>query len=253
MNGVSYDVPWMRKDRWLVEATPGPCFPCQSLTLTPPRLMYIRLSVTFVTPVSHCSVCDVDEAFSGSGSYTIFEVDGRFDGNLESRIRLVGVKPVFMKYAVDKKHERRQVFLEFETLLDHLFRHMNTPAHVAKRGLLLLSLQTLQLPTFNLWWMPPKVEYDGKTYYGSLNDLGAMASLLHPEAKSSDVNAKYSGTLREPVVKVIHLVSSVEYRDAHDEPIVFGQLLNVFGQFTFLAPSVFNFYVSKVELLGVRG
>ena len=50
--------------------------------------------------------------FSDGGSYTIFEVVGRFDGNLESRVKLVGVKPFFMKYAVDKMHERRQVFLE---------------------------------------------------------------------------------------------------------------------------------------------
>ena len=63
----------------------------------------------------------------------------------------------------------------------------------------------------------------------------------------------YSGTLREPMVKVIHLVRAMECRDAHDEPIVFRQLQNVFGQFPFLAPSVFNFYVSKFELLGVRG
>ena len=58
-----------------------------------------------------------------------------------------------------------------------------------------------------------------------------MASPLHPEAKSSDVDANYSGTLREPLVKVIHSVSAVEYRDAHDEPIVFRQFPNVFGQF----------------------
>ena len=76
---------------------------------------------------------------------------------------------------------------------------------------------------------------------------------LHPEARSSDVNAKYSGTLHEPMVKVIHLVRAMEYRDAHDEPIVFRQSQNVFGQFPFLAPSVFNVYVSKFELLGVRG
>ena len=92
-----------------------------------------------------------------------------------------------------------------------------------------------------------------KTYSGSYGDLGATAILLHPEARSSDENAKYSGTLRASMVKVIHSVSAVEYRDAHDEPIVFSQLQNVFGQFTSFAPSVFNFYVSEFELLGVRG
>ena len=53
-----------------------------------------------------------------------------FHGNLESRVKLVGVKPVLMKYAVDGTYERKQVFLEVEELLDQLFRH-NTPLHVA--------------------------------------------------------------------------------------------------------------------------
>ena len=66
--------------------------------------------------------CSVD------GSYTIFEVGCRFD-----RVKLVGVKPVFMKYAVDATHERRQVFLEVDALLDHLFHQINTPAHMDKR------------------------------------------------------------------------------------------------------------------------
>ena len=49
--------------------------------------------------------------------------------------------------------------------------------------------------------MPSKVEYDGKTYSGSCGDLGAMAIPLHPKARSSDVDAKYSCTLRESMVK----------------------------------------------------
>ena len=101
--------------------------------------------------------------------------------------------------------------------------------------------------------MPSGVEYDGKTYSGSYGDFGAMASPLHPEGRSSDVDAKYSCTHRELMVKVIHSVSTVEYRDAYDEPIVFRQFQNVFGQFPFLAPSVLHFDVSKFELLGVRG
>ena len=107
----------------------APVFDAQSTSSD----VHNRLSITFVAPASHCSVCDVDEAFSDGGSYTIFGVEGRSDGNLDSRVKLVGVKPVFMKYAVDRMHERRQVFLEVEALLDHLFRHINTPAHVAKR------------------------------------------------------------------------------------------------------------------------
>ena len=39
-----------------------------------------------------------------------------------------------------------------------------------------------------------------------------------------------------------------ELLNAQDEPIVFRQLQDVISQFPFLAPSVFNFYVSESEL-----
>ena len=134
INGVSCDVPWgaerpLARGRDTRSVPPAPVFDAQSTS----SYVHNRLSITFVTPVSHCSVCDVDEAFSDGGSFTIFEVEGRLNGDLESRVKLVGVKLVFMKYAVDIMHERRQVLLEVEALLDHLFRHIKTPAHVAKR------------------------------------------------------------------------------------------------------------------------
>ena len=244
MNGVSYDVPWgaegpLARGRYTMSVHSAPVFDVQPTSSD----VHNRLSITSVAPVSHCSVGDVDEAFSDGESYTVFEVDGCFDRK-QSQAKLAGVKPVFMKYAVDKTHDRRQVLLEVEALLDHLFRHKNTPVHVAKRRFLVF-----RPPTSNLWWMSSEVERT--TAKLILADHGATAILLHPEARSSDVNAKYSGKLREPIIKVIHLVRAMEYRDAHDEPIVFRQLQNVFGQFPFLAPSVFNFYVSKFELLGV--
>ena len=134
MNGVSYDVPWsaerpLARGSYTRSVPSTPVFDAQSTSSD----VHNRLSITFVTPISPCSVCDVNEAFSDGGNHKIFEVEGRFDGNLESRVRLVGVKPVFMKYAVDRMYERRQVFLKVEALLDHLFRHINTPAHVAKK------------------------------------------------------------------------------------------------------------------------
>ena len=48
-------------------------------------------------------------------------------------------------------HERRRALLKVETLLVHLFRHYYTLVHVAKReSFLVLSLQTLRLPTSDL-------------------------------------------------------------------------------------------------------
>ena len=127
-NGVSYDVPWgaegpPARGSYTMSVHSAPVFDAQPASSD----VHNRLSITSVALVSHCSVCDVDEAFSDGESNTVFEVDGRFDRNLESRVKLAGVKPVFMKYAVDGTHERRKSFLEVEALLDHLFRHNNTP------------------------------------------------------------------------------------------------------------------------------
>ena len=41
---------------------------------------------------------------------------------------------------------------------------------------------------------------------------------------------------------------AMNYRNAQDEPIVFRQLQDFISQFPFLAPSVFNLYVSKSEI-----
>ena len=166
MNGISYDVPWgaerpLARESYTRSVPSAPVFDAQSTSSD----VNNRLSIPFVTPFSHCSVCDVDEAFPF------------FYGNLESQVKLVSVKPVFMKYAVDRMHERRQVFLEVVALLDHLFCHLNMPAHVAKRVI------------------PPVVTSNpSPSYIRSVanGDLGAMASPLHPEARSSDVDAKYS-------------------------------------------------------------
>ena len=114
-----------------------------------------------------------------------------------------------MKYAVGGAHERRHALFEAEVLLDHLFRRNNTPVHVAKR-LIPRFVTSNPSPSY----IRSVVEAfrsganDGKTHSGSYGDLGATvaAILLHAEARSSGVNAKYSGTLREHMVRVIHLM-----------------------------------------------
>ena len=178
-----------------------------------------------------------------------------FEKNLESRVNLAGVNssfrnpPFFMKYGVDGAYERRQAFLEVEA---YLFRHNNTPVHVAKR-LIPRFVTSNPSPSYirsviDAFRMERTTAIRILTVT-AISGATVAAILLHPEARSFGVNAKYSGTLREPMVKVVHLMRAMEYRDAHDEPIVFRQLQDVIGQFTFLDPSHFTFYVSKSELL----
>ena len=82
MNCVSYDVPWgadgpLARESYTMFVHSAPAFDAQPTSSG----VHNRLSITFVAPVSHCSVCDVDEAISEGNSYTIFEVEGLFDGN----------------------------------------------------------------------------------------------------------------------------------------------------------------------------
>ena len=108
-------------------------------------------------------------------------------------------------------------------------------ASAARVWTLLTSSSSPHLPTSDLSWRPSGVEYDG-TYSGSYGNFGAMASPLHPEAKSSDVDAKYSCTLHEPLSKSFTRWAPWSTWGAHNEPIVFRQFQDVFRQFPFLAP-----------------
>ena len=121
-----------------------------------------------------------------------------------------------MKYAVERIHKQRQVFLEVVALLDHLFRHFDMLGHVAKRVIPLFVTSDPSPSYIRFVVVPSGVEYDGKTYSGSYGDLGAMASPLHPKARSSDVDAKFSCTLREPMVKVIHSLSHMTNLSSSD-------------------------------------
>ena len=169
-----------------MEATPGLCPPRQSLSLCPPRPM-CTISITFVTPVSHCSVCDVDEAFSVGQSYTIFEVEGRFSRKPEKPSQNCGRETCFHEVRRRQSARAETSILEVEALLDLLFCHINMPAHVAHEGIP-PSVTSNPSPSYiRSVAMPSGVEYDGKTYSDSYGDLGAMANPLHPEARSSDV------------------------------------------------------------------
>ena len=189
-NGICSDVAWS------VEGQPA-SGSCTVRVRTPPAFdalplssdVHDRLKVAAVPPFSDCAVCDgAVKTFSEDGGNTVFEVDGRFYRNLESRVMLAGVNNsfrnplVFMKHAVDGAHERRQAFLEVDALLDH-FGHNNTPVHVAKR--LIPRFATSNPSPAHIRAVGDAFRsgtYDGKTYSGSYGDLGAKvaAILLHP-------------------------------------------------------------------------
>merc|ERR1719428_2375251 len=80
-------------------------------------------------------------------------------------------------------------------------------------------------------------------FSGRYGDLGAAvaAILLHSEARGSQ-NVETQGSLREPIVKLIHFLRSMEFQDEAGYETVLVDLAEVIGQEPFQSPTVFNFY-----------
>jgi len=253
-DNIRFSVPWgdegpPAKGLYTLRVETGPVFD------TLPALTELSERLTFgaTPPLSECSACDGEvKAFSDGAQMTVFEVDGKFYRNLESRAVLTGVPHSFRNPAVFLKdldvHNRIQAQREVEALLDHIFRNNNTPVFVAKR---LIPRFVTSNPSPGYITAVGNAfrsgEHNGTVYSGQYGDLGATvaAILLHPEAQLS---ARYSGVLREPMLKVIHMMRAMEYKDEYDEPVIFRELQDVIGQFPFQAPSVFNFFDAEFAL-----
>merc|ERR1712072_656211 len=96
-------------------------------------------------------------------------------------------------------------------------------------------------------------EYAGKIYSGEYGDLSATiaAILLHPEARNPQ--AATEGSLREPLVKVIHFLRSMEYVDTNHSEIVLNKLDDLIGQEPYQSPSVFNYYQPEYQPASFSG
>ena len=143
---------------------------------------------------------------------------------------------------------------ETEALLDHLFEHNNTAPFVAVRMIQRL-IQSNPTPRF--------VEvvatafqtgaYGHKTYSGEYGDMAAMtaAIMLDREARASILDADTAhGQMREPVLKVIHLLRALEYKSAIGLEVNLFNLGEKIGQFAFQSPTVFNFYLPEFSPAG---
>jgi len=208
------------------------------------------LSIGAVKPITSCtSGCSSSVKAYGdmSDPETVFEHEGRFyknkevlvvvgDGSFEFR------NPPFFVTLDDPRE--KDVHSEVESLLDHLVYHNNTAPFISKN---LIQRFTTSNPS------PEYVKvvadafktgtYAGQTYSGAYGDLAATvaAILLHPEARSQ--TSTTNGALREPLIKVIHFMRSLEYKDNTGRNVLFSNLMPFIGQFPYSSPSVFNYYL----------
>jgi len=213
-----------------------------------------KLRIGAFPPATTCTSCSGEvKAYATSGSIdasTVFECNGRFYKNAESIVHVGSFSfrnpPNFMDA---NRPSKRAALAEVESLLDHLFEHSNTPLFISYRLIQRFGTSNPS-PTYvsDVAQAFRTGIYNGVTYSGKYGDLGATmaAILLHPEVRhhqSSDTH----GSLREPLLKVVHYLRSMEFQnEAHMETILTG-INKVIGQEPFQSPSVFNFYQTDFQ------
>lgn len=137
---------------------------------------------------------------------------------------------------------------EINALIDHIFEHPNVAPFLSK-----LLIQRLITSNPSPRYVKAVAtafrtgEFADHTYSGEYGDLGATfaAILLDPEARSTTLDADPGhGTLREPLLKVMHFFKSLEYKShiGPSQQISFSQVGGV-GQSPYGANTVFGFYL----------
>ena len=139
--------------------------------------------------------------------------------------------------------------LETEAVIDYFINHKNTPVFIGKK-----IIQRFVTSNPSPRYVKVVAEafktgsYDGSpfSFSGKRGDLAATlaATLLDREARSTTILADPSyGQLREPLIKVMHLLRSMRFIANEDtSEIELRDLQNKIGQGIFQAPSVFGYY-----------
>jgi len=207
-----------------------------------------RLKVGAFPPTAPCVFgCGGEvEAYSANGIWdkdTILKSGGHFYKNVDLKVELQGYEfrnpPTFTLRANSKS---KKALDEVEALLDHLFYHENTPTFISYR---LIQHLTESNPSpayvYEVQAAFRTGIFNGTTYSGKYGDLGATAAaiLLHPQARARGAAV---GALRAPLLKILHFMRSMEYKDIRDREVQFGNLQGAISQWPFSAPDVFSFF-----------
>ena len=149
----------------------------------------------------------------------------------------------------DDDHLAAACYHETDALIDHLFEHDNTPPFIAYR-LIQRMVSSNPSPRYvkAVATAFATGKYGDKTYTGEYGDLGAAiaAILLDREARSPLLEAdRTHGSLREPILKVTHMMRAMEYRSKYSQEIDMSNLKQNINQRAFSSPSVFNFYLPE--------
>ena len=144
---------------------------------------------------------------------------------------------------------------EVDALLTHLFEHDNTAPFLTTR---LIQRMTTSNPS------PRYVKtcatafasgtYSGRTYSGRYGDIGALVRCILLDREASDPlldHDPHHGKLHEPILKVIQVFRSLEYRAHRGRPLFLPYIQKKVGQQFQRSPTVFNFYLAEYAPAGV--
>lgn len=218
-----------------------------------------RLKIGSVRPSGQCTdSCSgpiLVYAAGGTGQIdaeTVFEFEGKFYKNKEVFV-VVGDKAGGFEFRnppsfVTLENPReRDAHAEVDSLLDHLFYHNNTAPFIAYRLIQRFGVSNPSPAYVQAVAQAFKTgQYNGRVYSGAYGDLGATAAavLLFPEAVSVGAT---TGSLREPLLKVIHFMRSMEYKDRVGRNVLLENLMPLIGQFPYRSPSVFNYFLPSFK------
>ena len=129
--------------------------------------------------------------------------------------------------------------------------HENTPPFIAQR---MIQRFTTSNPNPNYVkavataFREGKYDNFGKGKYGDM-EATIAAVLLEPEARSSVLLADpFIGSVKEPLLKVIALMRSMEFQQAEGQPILrLNDMYNKIGMMAHEFPTVFSFYLPEYQ------
>ena len=136
---------------------------------------------------------------------------------------------------------------EVHALIDRLFQHDNTAPFLATRLIQRLGMTSNPSPRYTKSVADAfcSGKYRGVTYSGRYGDLGAVVSaiILDREARSTTLGGHdHAGRLREPLIKVLHVLRAMEYRARAGREVDMDAMAGRIGMAAFESPTVFNFY-----------
>ena len=139
----------------------------------------------------------------------------------------------------------RQAQMETDEVLHHLTTHLSTAPFICKK-----LIQKLTTSNPSPRYVKEVVmafrsgQYGGNVYSGEYGDLGAAVAAIFMDREARDVTLDLdpaAGKLREPVLKVLHVMRSLEYKPR--DGVEIEMLWSRIGQIPFYSPSIFNYYL----------